>query len=56
MTTDFASAIRVLMQSGVSFVLVGAYAAAVQGFTQVTRDLDLCYERTPENMRRLVSL
>jgi len=27
----------------------------VQGSGQVTRDLDICYERTPENMKRLAA-
>jgi hypothetical protein len=35
--------------------VVGAYAGVIQGSAQVTRDLDICYERTPENMRRLAA-
>jgi hypothetical protein len=53
--TDFQAAIRALADAGVNFIVVGAYAAAIQGSTLVTRDLDICYERTPENLRRLAS-
>jgi predicted nucleotidyltransferase len=53
MITKFEEALRALVDGGVSFIIVGAYAAYAQGANQVTRDLDLCYERTPENLRRL---
>lgn len=50
---DYKTALKVLINAHVSFVVVGAYAGVVQGSGQVTRDLDICYERNPENMRRL---
>jgi len=39
----------------VNFVVVGAYAGVLQGTGQVTQDLDICYERTTEDMKRLVA-
>ncbi len=53
MTTNFEAALTALADAGVTFIVVGAYAAYAQGANQITRDLDICYERTPENLRRL---
>jgi hypothetical protein len=53
--TNFEAALKVLADGGVNFVVVGAYAAVAQGFSQLTRDLDICYERTPQNMKRLAA-
>lgn len=52
---DYKTALKMLTDAHVSFVAVGAYAGVVQGSGQVTRDLDICYERSPENMRRLAA-
>ena len=41
------------MQGQVEFVVVGAYAAILQGATVVTRDVDVCLPFTPENLFRL---
>ena len=51
--TNFTAALRVLSEAKVNFIVVGAYAAVLQGSAQVTQDIDICYERTPENMKRL---
>jgi predicted nucleotidyltransferase len=51
--TNFTAALKVLSEAKVNFIVVGAYAAVLQGSAQVTRDIDICYERTPENMNRL---
>lgn len=53
--TNFTAALKVLSEAKVSFVVVGAYAAVLQGSAQVTQDIDICYERTPENMKRLAA-
>ena len=53
--TDFETALIVLTRAGVNFVVVGAYAGVLQGTGQVTQDLDICYERTTENMKRLIA-
>ncbi|HEX4606483.1 MAG TPA: hypothetical protein VH724_20965, partial [Candidatus Angelobacter sp.] len=39
-------------QNRLEFVVV---ASTLHGSAYLTRDLDICYERTPENMERLVS-
>lgn len=42
-----------LARDQVEFVVVGGISAVLQGVPVVTVDLDLCYRRTPENLRRL---
>jgi len=53
--TNFREAVTVLSRAGVSFIVVGAYAGILQGAAQVTQDIDICYERSPENMKRLAA-
>jgi predicted nucleotidyltransferase len=53
--TNFAAALKLLSDAGVSFVVVGGYAAMLRGSAYLTQDLDICYERTPENMQRLAA-
>lgn len=48
-------ALRVLEDHGVAFVLIGGLAARLWGSPSVTNDLDLCYERSPENLERLAA-
>lgn len=50
---DFARLLRVLIDGGVEFVIVGGVAATVHGSARLTTDLDVVYRRTPENMHRL---
>ena len=52
---DFEEALKVLATAGVNFVVVGGFATVAQGSGQVTRDLDICYDRAPENLRRLTA-
>jgi hypothetical protein len=52
---DFEATLKLLSERGVSFVVIGGYAATIHGSAYLTRDLDMCYERTPKNMERLVS-
>src|SRR5215471_7816823 len=50
---SFATALKVLAAAGVSFVIVGGFAVVARGVVQLTWDLDICYERTPDNLKRL---
>ena len=52
--TDFAGVIRTLVDAGVDFIIVGGVAGTVHGSARLTRDVDVVYARSPENMRRLV--
>jgi len=53
--TDFAALLRLLTREGVEFILVGGAAATAHGSVRLTRDLDIVYRRTPENLARLVA-
>jgi hypothetical protein len=45
--------LEVLTRHGVDFLVVGAFAAVVQGYPLPTQDLDVTPARDPENLRRL---
>lgn len=45
----------VLARTGVRFVLIGGWAAVLQGSPTTTVDVDICYERTPANLERLAT-
>ncbi|MGH2596838.1 MAG: hypothetical protein ACRDH7_12850 [Actinomycetota bacterium] len=52
---DPLGALRVLADHGVRFVMIGGVAGATHGSPSVTQDLDICYERSPENLERLAT-
>jgi predicted nucleotidyltransferase len=52
--TDFTSLVHALADAGVEFILVGGVAATVHGSSRLTRDVDVVYARTPENIERVV--
>ncbi|HUG70266.1 MAG TPA: hypothetical protein VMM76_21125 [Pirellulaceae bacterium] len=53
---DFAETIITkLAQAQVEFVVVGGISAVLQGAPIVTRDLDICYSRSSDNLRRLAA-
>lgn len=37
------------------FIIVGGVSGVLQGASIITRDVDLCYRRTPENIQRIVA-
>ena len=51
---DFERVLRSLAESNVRFVLIGGLAMIAQGTANLTRDIDCLYDRTPENIRRIV--
>jgi hypothetical protein len=51
----FAATLKLLVEANVKFVVVGGFAGAFHGSTVLTQVLDICYERTPENLARLAS-
>jgi predicted nucleotidyltransferase len=50
---DFRRSLETLTRHGVRFVLIGGLAGRLWGSTTVTNDVDVCYERSDENLRRL---
>jgi hypothetical protein len=53
--TKFRELISTLSQANVEFIVVGGVAATGHGSARLTRDLDVVYRRTPDNISRLVS-
>jgi predicted nucleotidyltransferase len=52
---DLEATLQVLAREGVEFIIVGGVAATIHGSARVTRDLDIVYSRTPENIARLAA-
>lgn len=52
--TDFEGLLRALWEARVDFIVVGGVAATAHGSARLTVDLDVVYDRSPENMERLV--
>ena len=52
-TTNFQRLIALLAEARVEFVVIGGLAATVHGSAYVTQDVDICYNRSPENIERL---
>jgi hypothetical protein len=50
---DPLGSLRALSDLAVRFVVIGGIAGATHGSPSVTQDLDVCYERSPENLERL---
>src|SRR5438876_9984949 len=50
---DAALLLTALSKADVAFIVIGGMAAVAQGATYVTADLDLCYQRHPQNYQRL---
>lgn len=48
--------LRLLLEKNIDFVLIGEFASAVYGSTMVTRDIDICYACTPDNLNSLRDL
>ena len=48
--------LRALTGGGVQFIVIGGLAAQAHGSSSLTGDLDLCYERSRENLDRLAAV
>src|SRR5437764_9213784 len=53
--TDFAALLSTLGRHGVSFIVVGGAAAIAHGSSRLTQYLDIVYDRSPENLDRIVA-
>ena len=50
---DFRRMLPVLVEGGVRFVVVGGVAANAHGSARVTNDIDIVYDRRPDNLEKL---
>lgn len=53
MTTQFGRLFEVLVTGEIAFVVIGGVALVTQGGSRATFDLDICYQRSPQNHARL---
>jgi len=51
--TDFDALLTTLALHHVKFIVVGGAAAIAHGSARLTQDLDIVYERSPENLNGL---
>ena len=51
--TDFERAIYLLCDTDVDFVIIGGVSASLHGSAYITRDLDIWFERSRSNVKRL---
>jgi len=51
---QFKALLSSLQTEGVSFVIIGGVAATLHGAARVTFDLDVVYDRSSENLERIV--
>ena len=49
------AAIHALVDAGVEFLIIGGWSAIFHGSTHTTKDLDIFFPRTSENVRRLAA-
>jgi len=52
---EFEPAIKAITTNEVDFVIVGGVAISVHSTGYITRDLDFCYRRTTENLKKIVA-
>lgn len=52
---DPLGALRVLLDHDVRFIVIGGVAGAAHGSPLITQDLDVCYDRSPDNLERLAT-
>ncbi len=55
MTAKFEDIFKVLATARIKFILIGGWAAALQGSARTTLDVDVVYARDRENVRRIAA-
>jgi hypothetical protein len=52
---NFIAAVQALVDGGADFVIIGGWSAILHGSSSVTNDLEICYSRSPDNLKRVVT-
>ena len=52
--TDFAALLAALDDGDLAFIIVGGLAATIHGSSRLTQNIDIVYERSDDNVERLV--
>jgi predicted nucleotidyltransferase len=53
--TNVEKLLRALYDQEVEFIIIGGASAVLHGSAYVTADLDICYSREKENLKRLAA-
>jgi hypothetical protein len=53
LNSDYKDMLQVLLDNGVKFLLVGAYAMGAHGYPRATGDIDIWVEPSPDNSKRV---
>jgi len=53
LNNDYKDMLQVLLDNGVKFLLVGAYAMGAHGYPRATGDIDIWVEPSPDNSTRV---
>lgn len=53
--TNFKALLELLASNQIEFIVIGGAAAVAHGSIRLTRDLDIVYRRTHDNMQRLAA-
>ena len=53
---EFERLLTLITDGDIRFIVIGGVAMFAHGSAHLTRDLDPCYQRNPENIRRLVQV
>ena len=53
LNSDYKDMLQVLLDNGVKFLMVGAYAMGVHGYPRATGDIDIWVETSAENSERV---
>jgi hypothetical protein len=51
---DLPKLLRLLTEHEVAFIIIGGVAAVIHGSRRLTQDLEVVYQRSPQNLTRLV--
>jgi hypothetical protein len=52
---NFIAAAQALVDESVDLVIIGGWSAILHGSSSITNDLDICYSRSPDNLKRLAA-
>jgi hypothetical protein len=52
---DFEEFLKLLNKKKVNYIIVGGYAVAFHGYVRTTKDLDILFRNTPQNIHNLRS-
>lgn len=53
---NFDIVVQALCDAGVDFIIIGGWCAILHGSAYMTNDLDICFSRKRDNVRRLVQV